>query len=377
MLTKPPTCEWCPLFKDGQGFAGGEGPKDAKVVLVGEALGETEAISGRPFVGGTGRMLRMMIQQGGLNEREVYITNAVKCRPPNNRPPTTDEINFCTKAYLWDELVAIKPNVVVPVGDIALHTILPNSPKGITNVRGSLFGSPWGKVLPIVHPSFVARGNPEFWGITVHDLLRVRSEQNDTNIRIPEERFHIRPSLDNIKRTVDLILEGNLAFAFDLETIGQREKLNILCFGFAWTPNDAMCIPLLRRGGYTYWESETDEETAWGLILQLLSSTCRKITQNGFTFDLPVLMDVGARVEPPVVDTLVNHHVVATELPHSLEFLTSVYTNYPYYKSSVKSAGGMLWAPDETIWLYNCRDCVATYVADLGITEEMKEMGLL
>lgn len=377
MTLKPPGCEGCPSEKINQGFAFGEGPTTARIMLIGEALGESEALEGKPFVGGTGRMLRTMLWQAGLSPHTYYLTNVVKCRPPGNRAPLSEEIGSCSARYLTKEIERVRPNVLVPVGDTALRWLLPDSPAGITQVRGHIFESAWGKVIPIVHPSFVARGNPEYWAITVTDLKRIKDHASTPLVPERREQFTLAPSLLDIKRMSEQILDQRLPFAFDIETLGEREETNIICIGFAWSPFDAMCVPFLRRGGYNYWRNDWEEEQAWKYLCRLFGSPVLKITQNGFTFDLPVLADLGVVFRRhTVVDTLIKHHVIATELPHSLAFLTSIYTDLAYYKGDVRAAGGMLWAPDEVLRRYNVLDCIATYIANFHIDKEMEELAI-
>jgi uracil-DNA glycosylase family 4 len=323
-------------------------------------------------------MLRTMLWQAGLSPSDYYLTNVVKCRPPGNRVPTKYEIARCTKNYLIPELRQIRPNVIVAVGETALRFFLPDAPAGVTQVRGHIFtAGEFGKLLPIVHPSFVARGNPEYWAITVTDLKKAKQHSQSDELAPREERFILSPSLQDVTSTIDHLIANRLAVAFDIETIGELEQTNILCVGLAWSPADAMCVPFLRRGGYPYWHNEWEELKAWEALCNLFTSDCLKITQNGFTFDLPVLMDLGVKFKRgTVVDTLIKHHIVATELPHSLAFLTSIYTDLPYYKSDVRRQGGMLWAPDEVVRRYNVLDCVATYIANFQLDSEMKELGL-
>lgn len=376
-------CLGCPSASINTGFAMGEGPTTAPIILIGEALGEQEANEGRPFVGGTGKMLRMMLHQAGIPESMFYITNVVKCRPPNNRTPTPIEIENCTSRYLWKELQYVKPKVIVPVGDIALKSIVPSLRTGIVASRGYTFDSVHGPVMPIVHPSFVARGNPEFWAITVADMGKIKNAGLGKSDPVPKERFIIKPTIAQVEEAHHIIKSGKLRFTFDLETIGEREKLNIMCIGFAWTTSDAICIPLLTRGGHVYWKSYSQEEEVWRLMCDLFDSDIPIVGQNIFTFDIPKLLELGVKFRRTNVlgnsrahDTLIRHHNIATELPHSLAFLTSIYTNMPHYKLMVKGAGGMMWAPDEIMWTYNCRDCIATYIADQHITQEMREAGL-
>ena len=378
MLNKPAACEGCPVSARNTGFAFGEGPTTARIMLVGEALGEIEAAEGAPFVGGTGRMLRGMLHQAGLHPGQYYLTNVVKCWPPKNTTPQIPEITACTSRYLIRELTTVKPNVIVAVGPTAMNFLVPHCPAGVTDVRGHVFESPFGKVIPIVHPSFVARGNPEYWAITVNDLKRVKEHSHNPGIERKARRFNINPSLDDVRRACDFILESRLPVAFDIETLGEIENINVICVGLAWSPVDAICIPFLRRGGYEYWRNEYEELKAWEALCGVLDSDVLKITQNGFTFDVPVLMHLGVKFpHGSVVDTLIKHHVVATELPHSLAFLTSIYTDLEFYKQDVKSAGGMLWAPDDILRRYNLLDCVATYITNFGLERDFKELDAL
>lgn len=378
MLEKPIECSQCGSQKLNQGYAPGEGDVPAKILFVGEALGEVEANEGRPFRGGTGKMLRSMIHQAGLKPYEYYITNVVKCRPPANRTPSKDEITTCTALYLEKELTSVRPRVIVPIGDVALRWCLGPDVAGIQTTRGYVFDHPSGAVvIPIVHPSFVARGNREFWAITVYDLKKIKLAANGLLPKPPAECFNLFPSIRDVRDICQYILRKGIKIAFDLETVGWREQLNIMCCGVAWSGNEAICVPFLKRGAVPYWEPN-DEEEAWYWLNELWLSDNIKVGQNVFVFDIPVLMDHGVEFKRHTVrDTLVRHHCIGLELPHSLAFLTSVYTRIPHYKLDVKKAGGMMWAPDAIMRRYNCLDCIATYQVDELLTKEMIDFGVL
>jgi len=100
----------------------GEGNRKAKVVLVGEAPGKSETLYGRPFIGREGRMLRRVLDEAGIDLKDVYITNAVKVRPPGNRTPTTDEINYW-RPTLMAELNLINPEQVITLGNTARRAV--------------------------------------------------------------------------------------------------------------------------------------------------------------------------------------------------------------------------------------------------------------
>jgi uracil-DNA glycosylase family 4 len=116
-------CKRCRLHKSRSKVVFGVGPADAKIVLVGEAPGFMEDKSGFPFVGAAGKNLDMLLQTAGLKRENVYITNVVLCRPPDNRAPLDDEIETCTTNYLQKQLAIIKPKFVIAMGRTAARAL--------------------------------------------------------------------------------------------------------------------------------------------------------------------------------------------------------------------------------------------------------------
>ena len=114
-----PGCTKCRLSKRRMHVVPGDGPCDARIVFVGEAPGRDEDMKGVPFVGSAGKMLTAALARAGVARSLVYCTNIVKCRPPDNRKPRKDEISACTGLYLTDELLAIRPRVICPLGQTA------------------------------------------------------------------------------------------------------------------------------------------------------------------------------------------------------------------------------------------------------------------
>ena len=116
------TCTRCPLHLSRRNAVPGEGPLSADVMVVGEAPGKREDETGRPFVGAAGRLLDELLREAGLDRREVYITNVVKCRPPGNRDPSGEEIAAC-RGYLERQIRLVRPKLVIAVGRIAGSTV--------------------------------------------------------------------------------------------------------------------------------------------------------------------------------------------------------------------------------------------------------------
>jgi uracil-DNA glycosylase family 4 len=151
----------------------GVGPSDARVVFIGEAPGRWEDQKGEPFVGEAGAYLTELLERIGLTRAEVFITNVIKCRPPENRNPKTAEMDACAP-YLERQLALIKPDLVVLLGRVALERFFPK--EKITEAaavpRKKAIGDREVTFLPMLHPAFGIRRQdlkPEiekqFWAI--------------------------------------------------------------------------------------------------------------------------------------------------------------------------------------------------------------------
>lgn len=143
-------CEACPLSLTRTNAVPGEGPPDAAVVIIGEGPGRNEDLQGRPFVGAAGKQLDELLKHARLRRDEVYITNVVKCRPPENRRPTGAEADAC-RPYLERQLALIRPNVVVLLGDSAMKRFLPGETLG--TAHGRLFQQGGFALFPTYHPA--------------------------------------------------------------------------------------------------------------------------------------------------------------------------------------------------------------------------------
>lgn len=131
------------------------GNKNAKIMFIGEGPGADEDMQGEPFVGKAGQLMNKAFEYVGIERNEVYIANIVKCRPPNNRDPEDDESNACMD-YLRNQVLLIKPKIIVLLGRVALQHILGEEYK-ITASRGKWFDKKGIKYMPTWHPSAVLR----------------------------------------------------------------------------------------------------------------------------------------------------------------------------------------------------------------------------
>lgn len=143
-------CAKCPLSTTRTKAVPGEGPPNAKVFVVGEGPGRNEDQQGRPFVGAAGKQLDALLEHAGLSREDAYITNVVKCRPPENRRPTGEEADAC-KPYLERQLRLVRPSVVVLLGDSAMKRFLPGESLG--TAHGKLFNQSGLTLFATYHPA--------------------------------------------------------------------------------------------------------------------------------------------------------------------------------------------------------------------------------
>ncbi len=148
-------CERCHLREGCTQVVMGEGSIDNKIMFIGEGPGGTEDKKGRPFVGRAGQLLNKILKSVNIKREDIYITNIVKCRPPENRNPTDNEMEACSP-ILKTEIKYIKPKVIVPLGSVALKYLV-GPDKKITKDRGNWFNKGELYFLPTFHPAYLLR----------------------------------------------------------------------------------------------------------------------------------------------------------------------------------------------------------------------------
>jgi DNA polymerase len=149
-------CRKCPLHATRTHAVPGEGPADAEVAVIGEAPGQKEDAQGRPFVGRTGHFLDKVFADLGIDRRRLFITASVKCRPPENRNPTDDELATCRDAWLHSQIACIEPRLVVLLGAVAIRSILGETPR-IKDVHGRIRRKDGRDLLLTYHPTAAMR----------------------------------------------------------------------------------------------------------------------------------------------------------------------------------------------------------------------------
>ncbi|PLZ96684.1 uracil-DNA glycosylase [Fischerella thermalis CCMEE 5268] len=175
-------CHRCDLGNTRTHAVVGRGSLKAPIMVVGEAPGQNEDETGLPFVGRAGQLLEKILQSVKLNtEKDVYICNVNKCRPPNNRVPTNEEIEAC-KPYLLEQIRLVNPKIILLTGATAVKGLIGDK-RGITKIRGTWMEWEGRLCMPIFHPSYLLRnpsrevGSPKW--LMWQDIQAVRAKYDE------------------------------------------------------------------------------------------------------------------------------------------------------------------------------------------------------
>jgi len=171
-------CNKCKLCTERKNIVFGTGNKNADIMFIGEGPGADEDIQGEPFVGKAGGLMNKAFEALDIKREEVYIANIVKCRPPQNRNLEQDEANACMD-YLRNQVLLIKPRIIVLLGSVALKNIL-GEEYGITNSRGKWIEKKGIWYMPTFHPAALLRDESkkiDFW----KDLKLVKVKLKELN----------------------------------------------------------------------------------------------------------------------------------------------------------------------------------------------------
>ena len=368
----------------------GEGPIPAKIMIVGEAPGFEEDLSGHPFVGQSGKELDRMLHEAGILRTECFVTNVIRQRPPNNditkfipdrkanisplmmqfKGKSVSSIVVDGYEMLKKEIAAVKPNLIIALGNTALWALTGNS--GIVSWRGSVIESDiWldrhdlgtpderVKVMPAYHPAAILR-QWDWRFITVQDFRRAKVESEFPEIRYPKWEFEIRPSYDMVMSALQVLLDRADKESFWLAVDVETRKGHIDCVGLAWSKLQAICIPFLQYGDVKEYWNETQEIEIVIRLRRLLAHPNVKVIGQNFLYDTQYFISDFKVVPNLTWDTMVAHHCCFPGMPKGLDFLSSMYCDFhQYWKDDLKEAD--MKVDNNQRWTYNCRDAVVTY----------------
>ncbi len=366
-------------------YIGPEGPKDAQLAIVAEKFGKDELANlittgvGRPLIGASGHAVNQHLIHSGSHRSQVYLTNAVKHSADGDsiqrvKTPTKADVER-EQLELYRELSALpKLNCIIAMGNTALAALSNFHYSDITRRRGSVLRSFIGtKMMPTFHPSFYMRGEWRFKPVVDFDIKRALEQAKFPEIRRPERTYYIEPTLLDVYNWSEKIRAAkNISFDIELK------RGFITCIAFSIDPSEAYCIPFRRQNRVPYWSID-HEMLVWRSLQDIfLNPNACYISQNGL-FDCWHLWRHG--IETPYMrngfDTMYGHQLLAPQLPHKLEFITSIYTNEPFYKDESGDWRSEIPVPDDQFWLYNNKDACTTLEAALAMQEDMREFDLL
>ena len=342
-----------------------EGDKQARIMLIGECPGEKEMELGRPFVGQAGKVLEGILDEVGLVRSQLYITNVMQTRPAGNNfklfytkvkgrvVPSVELLEGYER--LRNEIASVRPNVIVPMGNEPMKALLGHG--GIVDYRGSILQSPYGKVVPTIHPAAVLR-KWEYRPAVISDFTRIIEESVTPDVRYDTRELVVAYSMEQALEELRKLKEAKYV-TFDIE----EETDQVTCIGFASGREQAVCIPFWYGDSGSLRTTE-EEVRIWEEIKSLLEDErVLKVAHNG-NYDIGELDRLyGIEVKGFAYDTQLMGHTLYPELPKSLAFYTSIYTRQPYYKFMRKTDEA------EVHFRYNALDCCVTY--------EVKEKMLL
>ena len=369
-------------FKDN--FVPGEGASSTQLVLVGEAPGKDEELEKRPFVGRAGRLLDDILQKCEVSRDEVYITNVVKVRPPDNKIYRLKEIGYKIEdfiPFLWKEIEAISPNCIVALGGTALKAL--TGENGIHKWRGSILLTNRGlpKVVPTFHPaSLFERGGSKNEGLgsspwrnkvfIEFDIKRAVEQSRFKDIKLPQRTLHVCHNSLDLYRFIERHSSFNL-LSVDIETF----KAIPICVGLAFTPWEAISVPLFDIMSPEEPEGIPmhDMIEIWRILAEILANPkIGKVGQN-FKFDQTVLERHGFKVNNVFSDTMLLFHTLYPELPKKLQVISSLFTSEPFYKDE-----GQEFNPKKDsynrLYLYNAKDAAITIECYEEMEKELREV---
>lgn len=367
------------------------GPCPAPLLIIGEAPGQEEVRLKMPFVGASGHELDRMLTEVGLSRSQAFVTNVCRVRPFGNdiaqfvssrkTAPGPGWTFFQGKwisteiaeglSLLQQEISLVEPNLIICFGNLALWAV--TGRWGVKSWRGSVLKSLTSgngvtrKVLCTYHPAAVLRQ----WSLrptVIHDLQKAAREYLSPETSSgPSTNFTIRPTIEQVTEVIDRIeaqLSDNnetLKLAPDIET----RAGHIACLGFAWSATEAICIPFMDTAHPTGYWSEADEAEVVYRLYKLFTHPRISCVGQNWLYDAQYFWRHWHFIVSQVRDTMIAQHAMFSEGQKSLDYMSSLYNpDYQYWKDE-----GKKWDPsmsEEQLWLYNCKDCVETWLVDEG-----------
>lgn len=358
---KPQACIGCPLYTTSAGFALPAGPPESAICFVGEALGRTEAQRSTPFVGEAGVYLNRAYSRLGINRSQIRIGNVCSCQPPKDwlagAPWEQAAIRHCSvhRAALSGHAVYVTMGVTAT--RVMLKELLGIDYAGkLEDWHGYVLGDgPY--VIPTFHPAYLLRGNHKLFGAFLYDIKRAM-EVASFGLTRSKVDLVVDPPTDWFEEYVEEALRDPEAWmAVDIETPYKQANeddsvfmstTKILRVNFSVNENQGVTVPWQDR--YLF------------LIRRLLGSENPKVFWNE-RFDIPILEAANATPKGTVLDGMWAWHILQSDLPKGLGFVSPFYSDMPPWKHLAQDEPG----------LYAAQDAVQQLRNMIGIAKNLKQ----
>lgn len=365
------------------------GPLDAKIMLVGEAPGETETRTSKPFTGSSGMLLRQMLQHSGICFDTCFVTNVAPVRPDGNSfRQFYDKKDPSLQLEAWRQelrykIKNIRPNVVILLGAEALKAVMNLS--GIKTWRGNVLTYNNIKIIPTYHPSAVIR-QYSLHPIVEMDFAKASKESKFPEIVHGKYDMKISPSLHDVLEWTHQCMKDKPRVAWDIETVGKHVRCISLAKGSPANPN-CIVIPFMKFNNTdmampgskniisighhsstlaSYWNKH-DEMLVLDALSSILSNEkIPKVGHNSISFDAPLTKgEFNIDINNHYMDTMHAFHLLYAEFPMGLKFISTIMTNYHnYWTNKVTS-------DDISEWTYCGMDAICTLVISYKLTTEL------
>lgn len=335
MRDKPSKCKGCALEQLGKGFALTDGKGNLGVLVLAEALGETEAAAGRPLVGQAGQTWDRLVGRTtdpilgrNLSRDDFLHANCINCQPPGNvlvgAPYEFPALDHCRDAYLERTIRDFSPKAIITLGNVPLRAL--TGQWGIEQLRGYIFHSAFGPVIPTYHPSYIMRGKWNLARVVQLDILKALEVARDGAQKFLREKAYVlSPSWGEVHDFLEgWRAAGKPPMGFDIETprageAGEAEddlafeddaSYQILMISLAWEPFKAISIPWV--------------EPFIGMVKEAFKEDASFLVWNA-KFDVPRLLAAGVHFGGEVIDVMLAWHWLEPALPMGLKYVATFF----------------------------------------------------
>lgn len=369
----------------------GVGPSRPRLVICGEAGGFYEDRDGIPFAGPTGSLVNEMLRANGLDRDEVWLTNVVKYKPPRNKLKLLPEIGINLaheQQKTLTEVQSLDANCILLLGGLAMETFIAKDvfPRGkkpaVKHYRGSILPTIiQTKSVTSYHPAALfPKGESDVGAIPwkmkkviEHDFARAVAESSSKTIDIKEPTIEIARCAADVMRFREKY-KDRVKYPY-LFTDIESQKSFPTCIGISYGPDHVLVIPLINPV-YRVLQRVHEVELAiiWQLVYEILNDPLVRLVGCNWKYDQERLWRICKILSKmPYADIAIMHHCLYAEFPKSLEYLTSIFTRHPFYKSELQE--GNRNSNFDDVMRYNGKDVAYTAEIFFVLLKELEEMG--